>query len=262
MKYILIKFIGIIFKPLQWFPHFFLKFKDIAFLYPAEHLQRTVDFIKNNYPDINKENAYIIDIGCADGGTSKYFARKFPKCKVIGYEPELSSYNKAVKLCKKSANVSIKNVALAKNSGSASLNITANHLSSSLNKLNEPEITKEDKIQQERFKIIETQIVNTKNLDDETAAISGILLIKMDTQGTELDILQGAAETLKKTRFILIELNNHHLYENTCQYYEIDALLREKRFKLMDMIVTYRSQGMVTEYDALYQNMNYDNNCQ
>ena len=260
MKQLIIKLISFIFKPLQWFPNLFLKFKDIAFLYPAEHLERTVNFIKSSNSDFNKENAYIIDIGAANGGTSKYFSKKFPDCKIIGYEPEMSSYNKAIVNCKSFSNVTIKNLALAKENGSACLNITANYLSSSLNKLNESEIIKEEKIQQERFKVMETQMVTTKNLDDETVTISGIVLIKIDTQGTELNILQGATETLKKTKHILIELNNHQLYEKTCQYYEIDEFLRGKGFKLMDLIVTYRSQGIVNEYDALYKNMIYDHN--
>ena len=72
---------------------------------------------------------------------------------------------------------------------------------------------------------------------------------------TEVDILEGGTETLTRTRFVLVEMNNHGLYKNTCQYYEVDELLRSRSFKLADIIVTYRGDDGVTEYDALYRNL-------
>ena len=71
--------------------------------------------------------------------------------------------------------------------------------------------------------------------------------------GTELMILQNGTETLKKTQFVLTEVNNNTFYESTCQYHEVDAFLRSQGFKLADLVVTYRdSKYAVKEFDALY----------
>ena len=83
------------------------------------------------------------------------------------------------------------------------------------------------------------------------------MILKIDTQGHELKVLEGAKETLKKTKFVLIEMSNHNLYINGCKYFEVDDLLRKNNFTLADIIVTYRKKGMLlTEYDAVYMNNN------
>ena len=96
--------------------------------------------------------------------------------------------------------------------------------------------------------------MRVSTLDDEFKDPPCVLLIKLDTQGTEIEILKGGVETLKKTRFILTEMNNHLLYKRTCQYYEVDEFLRSQSFRLADIVVTYRGDLGVTEYDALYRN--------
>jgi hypothetical protein len=81
-----------------------------------------------------------------------------------------------------------------------------------------------------------------------------VLLIKLDTQGTELDVLKGAADTLKRTLFVLSEMNNHDDYKHACKYYEVDEWLRQNGFTLADTITSYRNAGRMIEYDAIYIN--------
>lgn len=79
--------------------------------------------------------------------------------------------------------------------------------------------------------------------------------MKLDTQGRELKILSGGIETLKKTKYILTEMNNHNQYKDGCQYFQVDAFLREHHFKLVNLTSGYNFSGL-TEYDALYKNTN------
>ena len=47
------------------------------------------------------------------------------------------------------------------------------------------------------------------------------------------------------------------MYVDGCKYYEVDELLRNNNFKLMDIIVTYRKSGIMrSEFDAIYMNQN------
>ena len=88
------------------------------------------------------------------------------------------------------------------------------------------------------------------------ALLNRVLAALERIRGASDQILAGGVATLQRTRFVLIELNNHNLYKNTCQYYEVDEFLRSHSFKLADIIVTYRGDDGVSEYDALYRNLN------
>ena len=106
------------------------------------------------------------------------------------------------------------------------------------------------------FKEEDEATVEVSTLDDEFKDSPGVLLIKLDTQGTELNVLKGGIEMLRKTRFVLTEMDNHQLYKNACQYYEVDDFLRNRSFKLVDIIVSYRGDDGMAEFDALYENVN------
>ena len=68
--------------------------------------------------------------------------------------------------------------------------------------------------------------------------------MKIDTQGHELNVLEGAKNTLKHVSFILIEMNNHDIYAGSSKYYEIDTWLRSNNFQLADIIVTYKKRDL------------------
>ena len=151
--------------------------------------------------------------------------------------------------------IRIKKIALGKKKGNAVLHVTANNVSSSLNEISVQEVARTPKIFQASFKQEAEATVEVSTLDDEFSDTPSVLLIKLDTQGTELDILDGGARLLEKTRFVLTEMDNHQLYKNTCQYYEVDDFLRHRSFKLVDIIVSYRGDEGMAEFDALYENV-------
>lgn len=61
-------------------------------------------------------------------------------------------------------------------------------------------------------------------------------LLKIDVQGFEERVLQGAVQTLSRTRVLLIELNFVHHYEGDALYYELaQTLQRQYGFDLCDI---------------------------
>jgi len=230
----------------------FLKLKDILFCNPSEHLFRIIDYAYKNYK--GKLNLPIIDIGAADGGTAAYFSKNFKSATIIAFEPIEKMFKIAKELNEPNKNVNIKNIGLFNSIGEQEINITANYLSSSINELNTTEINAQSSDQQTKFQIIEKQKIRTSTLDEETRNLAEILLIKIDTQGSELVILNSGKEALAKTHLLLIEMNNHDMYKDGCQYYEVDEFMRQQNFKLVDVIVTYRPDGVMQEYDAIYEN--------
>jgi FkbM family methyltransferase len=219
---------------------------------PDRHLTSATRYIKKQLVPLRHE--IIIDVGGANGGTATYFAAAFPGHKVFCIEPNSRMLQSLKKVEAENSNIVVKPMALASHSGEATLHVTANDLSSSLNEIDLDELRRNPADLQARLHEDQQIKVQVSSLDEEFKD-EQVLLIKLDTQGTEVDILKGGAQTLKRTRFVLVEMNNHGLYKNTCQYYEVDELLRRCSFKLADIIVTYRGDDGVTEYDALYRNL-------
>ena len=224
------------------------------FTNPSEHLYSATRYIRQ-HTKISRDEI-IVDIGGANGGTALYFANAFAGLKVYCVEPNARMLPFLREIESKNTSVTVKAIALGRVSGEAELHVTANDLSSSLNELSVEELKKTPPDFQARLKETQQLKVHVSTLDAEFGDGPNVLLMKMDTQGTELEILKGGEQTLKKTRFILTEMNNHGLYKNTCQYYEVDEFLRSKSFKLADIVVSYRGDEGVTEYDALYRNVN------
>jgi len=238
MKKLLIWIIGIYVKLLVKKPQPYTYTKYTFFSDVNDHLLGTINFLKSRKID----EIVFIDIGVADGATSLLFAKSFAKIKIYGFEPIPDAYEKAKKKLLPYPNVLLKNAAISNAIGSTSFYVTNNSDSSSLYK---PTSIGYENIHLE--KVIE---VKTTTLDNETESLTDITLLKLDTQGTELVILQNGIKTLQKTKYVLLEMSVTKQYENACLYYELDDFLRKQGFRLIGMF--HRFVGMV-EYDALYE---------
>lgn len=248
MKQLLIKFL----QKLVSNETVFLKTKDTVMCSPSEHLFRLRSYLYTHLS--SKLHLPILDVGAADGKTACYFNEHFPKSDIIAYEPIPAMFEIACKNTGGKPKITVRNLALSDKKGTQQIHVTSNYLSSSLNELNASAIQEQAESMQDKMKVLQTLTIQTSTLDEETSNLKELLFIKLDTQGTELSILKHGLQTLRKTHVVLVEMNNHRLYTNGCQYYEVDALLREAGFKLEDMIVTYRPKGQMEEYDALYRN--------
>lgn len=246
MRNIIKKLLRIYLLPITSFRVLYFYVLDIFFSPSSLHIARAGHFIKKNKP---KGSGIIIDIGCHERGFIDVFLKIFENCTVIGYEPNVQKFDLAKEYFSGFEKVIIKNLALGDTESTMMLNITKHDYSSSLLEVNE---LKDDG--KELFKVVSKQECKVVTLDSQTSDIDAIMLIKIDTQGFELKILQGALKTLEKTQFILIEMMNHNTYANSAQYYEIDRFLRNAGFSLVQL---YSPLSDATEFDALYQNIKY-----
>lgn len=200
------------------------------------------------------KNYIILDIGAFDGNSSILFTKTFPNYKITAFEPNETSYNIAIKNTKSFKNIEVKKIALSDKSDIAEFNITKNAVSSSLNSISD--ILSKESGYKDELSVVKKITVETKPLDDYKINTE-ILFIKIDTQGNELRVLEGAKNTLKNTLFVLVEMSNHNIYANGCKYFEVDNWFRNNGFKLVDIIILTRKKGIiVTEFDAIYANVN------
>jgi FkbM family methyltransferase len=248
------KGIGLYLFPFRLHPSLFYYVKGVFFHDYNEHLYRTEQHINLNRSGL--DGSIMIDVGAAVGGVASYFADRYPELKIYCIEPNHRLLPALDEISRHRSNIFIKDIALSNSGGEFTLHVTSNQRSSSLNELNDEEVRKLSHEHRALLEETESFKVKTSTLDEEFKDAPRILLIKLDTQGTELEILKGGLETLKRTKFVLTEMNNHRLYKNTCQYYEVDDFLRAHGFRLVDVIVTYHTGEEVQEYDALYENTN------
>ena len=246
--------IGFYLLPLKQSERLFSFVRGEFFTDSSEHLYSATNHIRRHVAPAADE--IIIDVGCANGGTAIYFTKAFPGHRVYCFEPNSRMYDDLQAVESKHKQVTVRRVALGSASAEGVLHVTANNLSSSLNELNSDELNQTPAEFQAALREEQKLSVRVSTLDEEFKESPVVLLMKLDTQGTEIEVLKGGVQTLRKTRFVLTEMNNHQLYSHTCQYYEVDEFLRNNDFRLSDIVVTYRGAQGVAEYDALYQNLN------
>ena len=74
---------------------------------------------------------------------------------------------------------------------------------------------------------------------DELVRLKGLegpFLVKLDTHGFEVPILEGSTETLKETEAIVIECYNFHISPESLLFYEMCAYLKEYGFRCIDLV--------------------------
>jgi FkbM family methyltransferase len=68
-------------------------------------------------------------------------------------------------------------------------------------------------------------------------------LLKLDTHGFELPILEGAENTLTSTSMIVIETYNFRLTSDSLKFYEMCAFMESKQFSCIDLIQPMHRPG-------------------
>lgn len=128
-------------------------------------------------------------------------------------------------------------VALAGSRGTAPLYLTRNRDCASLL---EPNFPLMNRFRDARdFEVEGTPDIPSDTLDNVAAEnrLAHIDFIKVDTQGTELDILRGAADTLAKRGVFGIEVEAEFspLYQDQPLFADVDSFLRGEGFTLFDI---------------------------
>ena len=83
----------------------------------------------------------------------------------------------------------------------------------------------------ELMQVVATPLVDTVRLDDVAEIrAQGCDLLKLDTQGSEAEILANASETLKRCLIIQTEVEFVPLYEDQPLFADVDQLLRGRGF--------------------------------
>jgi FkbM family methyltransferase len=233
----------------------------------AYNLNSNIDkkkHIINKLLENNKIN--VIDIGCRGGGTPELFFL-YKHINLIGFDAdkdEVDNLNENKKIASQFNKVVFYNYALDGEEGMKTLYLTRSPGSSSLYR---PSSKYTSLFNNSGFDVMSEVQLKTEKLDVvvEKEMIKDIDFIKLDTQGTELNILKGAGKSLLPNILMVeSEVEFQEMYENQPLFPELDIFLREHNFTLFYLNRVYQrigtinsnkygySKGVLTFGDVLY----------
>ena len=213
------------------------------------------------FESILKENpVYIVDIG-ASGGLHKRWKKFNQGLRAILFEPDQKEYTNLKSIL--SENHIIINKALSDKKGEITFHTCRKQQVSSVYLPNFPHLNRFP--EPERFNIIETVKLDADTLDNQLQKnnIDRVDFIKIDTQGHELSILKGAAQSLKQTIGLEVEVEFVQHYENQPLFVDVNNFIINFGFELFDLkrafwkrkdVKNYcrNCKGQMVHGDALY----------
>lgn len=201
-----------------------------------------------NHFKINK----ILDIGAATGLYAKELREIGFKGEIISFEPLDGAFAILYKRAQKDPLWKIKNYALGNFNGSSTINVASNSDSSSILKMLESH-----KKAAPEANYVDTQQIIVKKLDDvwkDFCKEDDKVFIKIDVQGFEEQVLEGAKKSLEKIKGIQIELSLIPLYKGSWLYQEAISFLESLGFTLWSLELDFddRPKGRQLQLDGIF----------
>lgn len=225
----------------------FWQYYDEVFLNDYPHIRRVCSLLKK------EKSPVIFDIGGGQGTTLALFLEQLPNSNIHLFEPIAANFKIIEKEFGQKPNVSLHQLAAGKKNEKRTIHIADRVTSSSLHTLN-PEAHEADSYLAQALRPSGKEEISVIRLEVYLEKYQQIDLLKLDVQGFELNVLEGCGELLKRVRYVLLEVSNHHGYKEAALYYELDAYLRNQGFQLADIFPGIKAKGFLKEWDCIYLN--------
>jgi FkbM family methyltransferase len=213
---------------------------DTTAIVPARHADEAL------YEEQDRQ-LVVVDIGCRWGFAEKFIADK-GLFRVYGFDPDIEECRRLSRRYEQDT-VSIVPVALAGTAGNRTLFITQEPACSSLLPP-DPNLT-ENYPALHCAQHVSSIEVETTTLDNWAAenTVHVVDYIKVDTQGTELEILKGGINVLRNVRCLEVEVEFNPIYLGQPVFSDVDRFLRDQGFVLWKLTnqVHYSRDGSPEE---------------
>jgi len=195
----------------------------------------------------------IFDVGANTGRAARFYLKHFPRATVYSFEPFQQSFE-ALRADGRLASVKAFNVALGSKSEEAMLH---SFEGSELNSLLALDPKASMFLDADRLESRREVSVRVSTLDDfcEEHSIRRIDILKIDTQGYDLEVLRGARDLLasKRVRVIQVEANFVSLYCGQPRFGELVEHLSEAGYGLVGLYDVARNPaGDMKWADAVF----------
>jgi FkbM family methyltransferase len=202
--------------------------------------------------DFHKIDA-ILDVGANDGGYGELLRRGGYRGTILSFEPLASAHAKLLEASSGDAKWEVMpRMAIGRSIGEIEINIAGNSTSSSILPMKS---THEMAAPQSCY--VGTEMVPLNRLDDIVHPFvekSNKLLLKIDTQGYEMPVLEGAPALLKRVCGIQIEMSLVPLYEGQELYKKTIEWLETDGFELWSVMPGFVDQtsGRMLQMDGIF----------
>jgi FkbM family methyltransferase len=188
----------------------------------------------NSFLDRLDESISLIDIGCSDELQSRWKPIE-RKLRYIGFEPNKDECDRISKLPNNFKESLFLPYAIAGFTGKANIHITDSFYCTSLLQPDQKWLKRFEFA--DFFRIKSVQEIDVHSLDEipELKTID-IDIIKIDSQGLELEILKSAKNNLKDAICVETESGFHSNYINESTQAEVDLFMRQNGFLLFGIM--------------------------
>lgn len=194
----------------------------------------------------------VLDVGASEGHYALGLRKMGYEGRIISFEPLSSSFKILQKKAETDPSWCCENLAIGNYDGVALINVSGRRTSSSILPMlpshvaAAPEsayITKEQ-VQMRRLDSLLNDLITRENR----------IYIKIDVQGYERSVLEGAEEILKITEVIEVEVSMVPLYEGSILYAEMISKLDSIGFYLISWedVLTNPQTGYVLQSDCIF----------
>jgi len=191
----------------------------------AEHFRLTMEGALEHAKKLGCKPATVLDVGAAHGLIYLYDA--FPEARHILIEPLEENRVYLEKLTHQYQNLQYVSAVAGRQAGKATLHVHPDLLGSSLF------------LEEEDSDVNGTPVeVEVVTLDELCAArnCKPPYLIKIDTQGAELEVLAGAMQVLEETELLLLEVSLFRFFRGGPLFHDVIAYMKERGFVVYDIL--------------------------
>lgn len=222
------------------------------FIYKKAHLPVGVDFKEDLIYKFGVNPKIVFDIGANYGQTAVHYHEIFNDADIYSFEPVKKSFLKLENETKKLNNITCFNIAFGEEKNEVEIYLH----DESNSQLNSLKVTDDSKINTSLKETIKVDTLNNFVLEKN---IKQIDLLKIDTEGFELEVLKGASNLLKNKQIkaVLCEVALSKRNTRNTQLNDIINLLDEYDYFLVglyDTNVNYYKKGLAYSNALFIQN--------
>ena len=221
-------------------------YKRLGVLHVGKRRVRDIfDFIADREIDV------VIDVGANVGQFGESLRAGGYRGRIVSFEPIASAFQALSKRAAEDGNWEAHQCGLGAAPGTAVLNVSELSVFSSI-----MESTSIASLHDKRIAVDHTEEISIRTLDEVAAAISGKILLKVDTQGYERKTMEGGLETMPRLLGILLELPVIHVYEGSWRFHEAIKFMDDAGFVPAQILpVNYHTVDNVSavEFDCLFR---------
>ena len=187
----------------------------------------------------------VLDVGAHIGNFTKDLLSHIPDCQVVLVEPN-PNCEQYLKLIGQKYDM----VALSNYNGIAELHVE------NINPIGTGASLYKENTEWYKEGAYHKVSVPTKTLNQCNYFNGSIDLIKLDAQGSELDIIKGGEDIIKNAKFVLIEVSLLQYNEGAPLMDSVMDKMVELEFVVVDVIEYHQHQNIIFQLDLLFKNLN------